>query len=288
MSGAPTSGWKLRWKKDRPDGPAALIDGSSIRPDLLASLPLADLRGVKIQAGQREATLAELFEIEALPADGGAARIVVEGSPRFVRLGAGMEAGTLEVEGNGGELLGAEMRGGVITVRGNAGRLIGSGLHGGLIRIEGDAGDLLGGPLPGETAGMRGGEIIVLGSAGSETGLCMRRGLIAVASSAGELVGHHLLAGTILVARGELTLPGVEMRRGTIIGLESRARPPLGFATAGPVHLEWLRILRSRLTSLAFPLAPAAAELISANRPLECWSGDGLSLGKGEILQPVA
>jgi formylmethanofuran dehydrogenase subunit C len=262
VSGAECAGWRLRWKKSWRNGPPAVLDGSAIRPDRLASLSPGDLRHARIGIGGRETTIGELFEVEPLSSEDGGARIVVDGSPRFVGLGAETASGSLVVEGDCGERAGARMRGGTIIVRGNAGRLAGEEL--------------------------RGGEIVVLGNAGPEAGLSMRRGLIAVAGSAEELTGHHLLAGTILVARGDLALAGIEMRRGTIIGLESRARPTVGFTPAGPVRLEWLRILRSRLNALAFPLTPAASDLLSAAHPMEHWSGDGLSLGRGEILQPMA
>ncbi len=283
------SGWRLSWKEThRPHGPPGLIDGSALRPDMLASLSLDSLREVKVPAGRRERLLTEVYDVEPLAGDGGPARLVVDGSPRLVRLGADMEGGVLDVTGDGGEWLGAEMRSGTIHVHGSAGKLAGAGMQGGILRIDGDAGDLLGGPLPGQTAGMRGGEIVVLGNAGAEAGLSMRRGLIAAAGSAGELPGHHLLAGTILVSRGELVLPGIEMRRGTIIGLESRGRPGEGFVRNGPVRQDWLRLLWRRLEELGFPIRGKAAEMLSGALPMESWSGDRLSIGRGEVLLPIS
>ena len=134
---------------------------------------------------------------------------------------------------------------------------------------------------------MKAGEIFVAGSVGTEAGLCLRRGLIAVASSAGEIAGHHLFAGTLLIARGELLMPGVDMRRGTVIGLESGAPLLPGYARNGAVRHGWLRLLKRRLEALGFPLLEPAAKLLSGDAPLESWSGDLLSLGRGEILVPL-
>ncbi|HVR72918.1 MAG TPA: formylmethanofuran dehydrogenase subunit C [Planctomycetota bacterium] len=278
------SGWKLTWKRIHAGGPPAWIDGSVLCPDLLAELPHDRLMDTRLRVGQRELRLDDVFEAAPLAEDGGPMRMAIEGSHRFVRLGAGTRAGVLEVDGDGGDLLGAGLEGGEVRVKGSVGVLAGAGMKGGMLRIEGDAGDRLGGPLHGEAAGMGGGEILVAGNAGAEAGARMRRGLIAIAGSAGELPGHHLIAGTVLVVQGDLAFPGIEMRRGTVIGLGSLRPPGVGFRRDGPVEPTWLRILGRRLEDLGFGPAARSAWLSWLSPPLESWSGDRLSLGHGEVL----
>jgi formylmethanofuran dehydrogenase subunit C len=282
------SGWQLRWK---PRGaPHTLVDGSSLRPDLLGPLALDAMARVEVEAGGRALPLGELFAITALPGERSAGegfRLRVEGSVRFLRLGAGMGAGRLEVDGPAGDLAGAGMTGGEFIVRGDAGHGAGAAMAGGRLRVEGGAGGGLGGPLPGRVRGMSGGELLVLGNAGDQAGFRMRRGLIAVAGAAGDCPGYFLGAGTIVVGRGELAGAGLEMRRGSIIGLSARQRPGTGFRRDGPVAPVWLRLLARRLRELDFPLDEAARAALEGSRPLESWSGDLLSLGRGEVLLPV-
>jgi formylmethanofuran dehydrogenase subunit C len=278
-------GWSLAWKTDPPAG---LIDGSVLRPDTLCRLSYEDLARVRMDAGRASPRLGEIFDMDlGGTAEGGVPRLVVAGCARFVGLGAGMEAGSLEVEGDAGSLAGAGMRGGAIRVMGSAGHLAGAGMSGGLLTVEKSAGDLLGGPLPGAAAGMTGGEIIVHGAAGSEVGLRMRRGLIAVGGPAGDLPGHGMLAGTILVARGELRAPGIEMRCGSILGLASAGPPRAGFRLDGPVSPLWLILLLRRLQALGLALEERARAVLSGEEPLVSWSGDHLSLGRGEVLLPL-
>ena len=282
------SGWSLRWKEKGVIGPRALIDGSRLRPDTLSKLTLAEVAGVELEIGKRSVPLGDLFDIAPLLESGPSPRLSVDGSPRFIALGASMEEGILEVKDQAGDLLGAGMRGGAIRVAGDAGRLAGAGMTGGLIRIAGSAGPWVGGPLPGATTGMRGGEIIVLGNAGDEPSWLQRQGLIAIGGSAGGFPGRDMLAGTLLVACGDLDQPGIGMGRGTILGLESRSRPPLGFRRDGPVFHGWLRLLLRRLEEVGFSPPNDRRGLFTGERPLDSWSGDRLSAGRGEILVPAS
>lgn len=281
------SGWSLRWKEKEVIGPRALIDGSRLRPDALSKLTLAEVAGVNLEVGRRSVPLGDLFDIAPLLEGDSTPRLSVDGSPRFIALGVGMEEGILEVKDQAGDLLGAGMRGGAIRVAGDAGRLTGAGMMGGLIRIAGSAGPCAGSPLPGGTAGMRGGEIIVLGDSGDEPGWRQRQGLIAIGGVAGGFPGRDMLARTLLVARGDLDQPGIGMGRGTIPGLESRSRPPIGFRSDGPVLHGWLRLLLHRLEEVGLPLEKRHRESLLGERPLASWSGDRLSAGRGKILVPA-
>ena len=275
------SGWSLTWKgRSPPDG---WVDGSAVRPDLLGKAAIADVRAARIRVGAGERRLDDLYDVVPLENTGEDAFLRVDGSARYLGLGRGMERGVLEVIGDGGEQVGAGLRGGEIRVTGSAGEGAGAEMESGLLRIAGSAGAGLGGPGPGKTRGMRGGEIFVGGSAGTEAGLALRRGLIAIAGDAGPLAGHWMRAGTILVGSGKLSQPGLGLRRGTIIALGGAAVPP-GYARNGPVHPVWLRLVARRLRGAHFD---AMAQRLAQGNAFESWSGDLLSLGRGEILIPA-
>lgn len=233
------SGWSLRWK-ERPAGPAAVIDGSGLRPDRLGTLAWKDVQSAKILVGRLERRLEEIFEISPLGFLEEGPGLEVEGSTRMVRLGEGMAHGVLKVRGDAGSI-----------------------------------------------QGLLGGEVLVSGNAGPEVGLGQRSGLIAVAGRVDGFVGRHLRAGTILVSQGELELPGLGMRRGTILALGGKPRLASGFERDGIVCPTWLRLLARRLGALGFDGAHEFNSLLESGHPLESWSGDHLSLGRGEVLFPA-
>ena len=125
---------------------------------------------------------------------------------------------------------------------------------------------------------MRGGEILVHGDAGDEAGAGLRRGLIAVAGSAGRAAGLRALAGTI-VALGALgAYPGASMRRASIVAMTS-ANPLPTYARACTYRPPFLRLCLRRLRALGLAVTDEQIEGRYAR-----WSGDGLELGRGEIL----
>ncbi len=270
--------YRLRWRAE----PPGLIDGSVLRPDRLCRLPLRELAEVPIRCGSRSWPLADIIAVERFDSVG-AERLEVQGSPRFVRLGAGMESGLLEVAGSAGEWLGAGLRGGVIRVRGPAGQHAGAGMSGGTIVIDADAGDFVGGPVEGATRGMTGGEILVLGSAGAEAALRLRRGLVAVAGSCGPYPARDMQAGTLVIGGESGPSPGVGLRRGSLIYLSRRAEvePGPGFIRSWTGRPVFLRVILRRLDELGFPMPPAAHDFT-----YRAWSGDSLEGGRGEILAP--
>jgi formylmethanofuran dehydrogenase subunit C len=287
-------GWRLRWRPGAANGDgeapgAGPVDGSGLRPDLLCGLDREALGASELRIGRSRARLADIFEIEELGASEDAGTLELPGSPRFYRLGAGMERGELLVRGHGGASLGEGLRGGAIEVQGDAGESVGAGALGGDIVVRGSVGPRLGGPPEGNDVGMRGGRLLVHGDAGPQAGLRMRRGLIAIAGSAGDFPGEAMLAGTVVLGHGRPRFPGLRMRRGSILLLEplAGAEPSPGphAAAAGRFRPVALRLI---LASLEEPLFPAPGGALEAE--YLAWHADvrperpGAAWGRGEIL----
>jgi formylmethanofuran dehydrogenase subunit C len=269
------NGYRFTWRHH----PAGLIDGSTLRPDLLGNLPPEEVGRRPLRIGRATWGLGDVFQIDGGPGP----RLILPGSPRYIDLGAGMAAGELLVEGHGGLACGRAMSGGMLRVEGSVGHGLGCGLRGGRIVVTGDAGDLIGGPAPETRHGMQDGEIVVLGRAGERIGHRMRRGLIVVGET-GRYPGHQMLAGTIVVQAGPLCNPGVAMVRGTLITLDANAhhewQPLFQYdCTFRPVIL---KILLGHLQTLGIDL-PAG----SRHGRFELWSGDRLATNKGEIFRLV-
>lgn len=259
------SGYTLTWKSRT--GPAP-VDGSILRPDTLGPLEAAALRAATLPLGRKRVALGELFNITGQPGP----TLTIAGAPPLDRLGEGMASGELVIQGDAGDDLGASMRGGLIRVRGRAGHRVG-------------------GPASTSRQGMAGGEILIDGDAGDYVGLRQRRGLIAVRGRVGSSPGYRMLAGTVVLGRGPLDAPGLEMRRGTILCLDpaageaASASPGEHFADVGafassvsPV----IRLLIRRLVALGWPVDPAAME-----GRYRLFRGDTLELGRGELWQWV-
>jgi len=291
------NGWRLRWKPGLPEAAPGLIDGRPLNPDEIGNSSRAAFGPTRLRVGREDIPLEQLFDIEELQQDVpgnevGGPLVDLDGCERFVHLGDGMESGRLVVHGSGGTFVGARQRGGEIHVHGSVDESAGAAMTGGTLVIDGDAGDAAGGPLPGGLRGLDGGELLIQGNAGRCLGFRQRRGLIAVAGKAGEFPGQELRAGTILVGSGDLVGAGLGMRRGSIIGLDSRPPQPDGFTREGPVRPTWLRVLLRRLQALGFSLPPDARELLSPSTSegpplLETWTGDKAALHRGEILVPL-
>ena len=253
----------------------APLDAEALRPDRLTGLSRAEIERLELWYGNRRAALGELFAVSG----SGAGELRVEGDlARVARLGAGMTGGRLTLAGGAGAHVGAGMRDGEIVVEGDAGDWAGAEMRGGRLVVHGSAGRSLGGAYAGARAGMRGGEILVHGDAGDEAGAGLRRGLIAVAGSAGRAAGLRALAGTI-VALGALgAYPGASMRRASIVAMTS-ANPLPTYARACTYRPPFLRLCLRRLRALGLAVTDEQIEGRYAR-----WSGDGLELGRGEIL----
>ena len=257
--------------------PAQRLDLSPLIPQNLAGKTAAEIAGIELQTTRVRVAAGDVFHIRTGDADA----IVIEGgAERFDRVGAGMNSGSIRVEGEVGVEAGRRMSGGQLTIRGDAGPFAGSGMKGGTLEIEGDAGERLGGPLSGETIGMSGGVLHVLGDAGERAGDRLRRGFILIEGRAGAYAGSRMIAGTLAIGGQAGELPGYLMGRGTILlGRGATLLSPT-FGDCGEYELVAARLL-------AGCVGQASAKLADLfRRRLTRLAGDLAGLGKGEILLP--
>lgn len=253
------------------------VEAECITPNTLAGKTAAEIAALPVQHGNAPAPLGEFFRVEG---DAGDEQIIVEGDCSRVKLvGTGMTSGSLTIEGNVGMHVGAEMRGGTIEVKGNAADWAGAEMRGGTIRIRGDAGHLVGAGYRGSRMGMRGGSILIDGKAGNEVGSGMRRGLIAVRGDISDFAGASMIAGTLLLFGKSGVRTGAGMKRGTIAVFGEKPQLLPSFRFDCVYHPVFLRLYLRYLRDADFPIAE---ELIQGS--YRRYSGDLVSLGKGEIL----
>ena len=255
--------------------PEDRVDVSVLTPKRLAELSSADIGKLVVGTSKSQLTAGDIFTITGKPGD----RIVFEGSTgRLDFLGAGLDKGTVIVEGDAGFGAGRAMSGGRLEIHGDAGAWLASALTGGFVSVKGSAGGYVGGLRAGDRTGMAGGIVVVEGDAGDRVGERMRRGTIIVRGRCGTNAGARMLGGTIWAEQGLGIDPGVLMRRGTLIGPAAEKMLPT-FADAGKHDLVILRVLSRYLTATLGRLAP---------RPLSGtvrkYAGDLATIGKGEIL----
>lgn len=252
--------------------PAERLDVSALVPSKLARLSRYEIDKLVVCADG-----AEVGDLISVTGDSGDT-VVIEGSDRLDFAGAGLDAGTLIVDGSAGAYAGERMTGGKLEIRGNAGAWLASGLSDGLVTVKGSAGDFVGAAKTGDKQGMAGGIVVIEGNAGERVGDRMRRGTIIARGSIGPAAGSRMLGGTIWTEKGFGTAPGPLLRRGTLIG-PSVERMLATFADCGSHDLVILRIMSRYFADALGPLAP---------RPLPAkvrrYAGDLASIGKGEIL----
>ncbi len=259
--------------------PAQRLDLSPLTPQNLAGKSAAEVATIELQTTRVRITTGDVFRVR----EGDPATIVIEGgSTRFDRVGMGLSAGSIRVEGDVGVEAGRLMSGGQLTVQGAAGPFAGSGMKGGTLTIEGDAGERLGGPLSGETVGMSGGVLHVRGDAGERAGDRLRRGFILIEGSAGAYAGSRMIAGTLAIGDEAGHLPGYLMGRGTILLGRGAALFSPTFGDCGEHDLVAARLLADYIAQTSAKLG----DLL--RRPLRRLAGDLAALGKGEILLPRA
>lgn len=252
------------------------VDG--ILPSSIRGKSLAAVEQLKIFAGNQQAGLADFFRVSG---DTNADQLVWQGDLSGVHwIGAKLESGRVDVQGNVGRHVGSEMTGGEIHVQGNASDWLGGQMRGGLIHVRGSAGDLVGAAYRGSTKGMRQGTILVHGNAGNEIGHSMRRGMLAIAGNVGDLAGINMLAGSIFVFGSGGIRHGAGMKRGTI-GFFGTQRPPLlpTFRPACRYRPDVLPLAFRHLQKLGFPVQPALFDC-----DFDLYNGDFLAGGRGEIL----
>jgi formylmethanofuran dehydrogenase subunit C len=253
------------------------LEAEGITPDNLAGKATDEIARLPVQHGNTQVPLAEFFSVNG---DAGDRSIVIEGDCSRVKwIGASMAGGRIAIHGNAGMHLGAEMKGGEIQVHGNAGDWVGAEMRGGHIHVHGNAGHLVGAAYRGSRVGTRGGVILIDGNAGNEIGSTMRRGLIAIGGTAGDFAGVSLIAGSIFLFGQPGIRTGAGMKRGTIACFGDL--PPL-LPTFKPDCLYqpvFMGIYLRQLRAWGFRVPEQ-----SLHGRYERFSGDLVSLGKGEIL----
>jgi formylmethanofuran dehydrogenase subunit C len=179
-----------------------------------------------------------------------------------------------------GDRLGAGLAAGIVTVEGDVGAEPGLGMSGGALVIEGNAGPRAGAAPLGYKRGMTGGELIIRGAAGPEAGAAMRRGVLVIGQAAGERTGLGMIAGSVIVFGTAGQDTGLWSKRGSVIAL-GPITPPATYAYACTYHPIHLRLLFTRLRS-EYGLQVRRRHVTGQYRR---FSGDLSELGKGEILQ---
>lgn len=200
------------------------------------------------------------------------------GSTRFDRIGDGLAAGSIRVDGDVGGRLGLAMSGGSIVV---AGSLTGphgaSAMSGGLIRVAGHAAEDTAALLaPGRPA-MTGGLLIIGGRSGERLGYGMAGGLVLVAGGTDTLAGARMGGGTI-VAASLGRRAGQAMSAGTLIAGDVVDIEPT-FVRAGPADAARLAGIGRRVEAIA---GPAFSRLVPAAAIRHI--GDMAEAGVGELL----
>ncbi len=257
--------------------PSQRLDLSPLSPQRLAGKSSAEMAAIELQTTRDRVVVGDVVRIRK----GATEAILIEGgAERFDRVGLGMAAGAIIVEGDVGAEAGRLMTGGRLTVRGNAGPFAGSCMKGGTLEITGDAGERLAGPLSGETVGMSGGVLHVCRNAGSRAGDRLRRGVILIEGRAGAYAGSRMIAGTLAIGGETGDLPGYLMNRGTILLGRGATMLSPSFGDCGEHDLVAARLIADDIAQTSIGLAKMF------RRPLRRWAGDLAALGKGEILAP--
>lgn len=255
--------------------PTSAIDLSALIPSRLASLSVGEIENLKLAGTPQLARVGDVFDVRGTP---GEAIVISGGSPLLDHVGAGLDGGTITVEGPVGAYAGRGMTGGRLDIAGDAGAFLASTAKGGIIHVKGSAGDFLGGARPGDKFGLLGGTVLVDGNVGERAGERMRRGTVIAKGKFGAAAGSRMVGGTLWTETGFGPRPGPLLRRGTLIGPSVDEVLPT-FADCGRIDPVILRILSRYITDVLGPLAPKT--LPEKVRKL---AGDMATIGKGEIL----
>jgi len=255
--------------------PSVPLEAENVSPDVMATLPHADIRALPVYLGKRQRRLDDFFAVEGELSD----EVEIRGDATRVKwIGRAMTRGRIAVVGNAGMHLGAYMKGGTIEVSGNASDWVGAEMSGGLIRIRGNTGGQVGAAYRGSLSGMTDGTILVDGTAGLEVGMRMKRGIIAVGGPVRDFAGLQMKGGTLVIRKGAELRTGAWMTRGTIISLTPIQMLPT-FAYASTYNPTFLRLYARHLTALGFPIPYEGRD-----GAYQRYTGDACVPGKGEIL----
>jgi len=195
------------------------IEAESICPDQLVGKTLKEVGNIPVWRGNKELKLSDLFNIEGKTGSDPNELVVrvVSEAAKIKRIGQGMSAGKLIIEGNAGMHLAEEMRGGEVIVTGDVDDWAFTQMKGGTALVQGNAGHYLGAAEWGNWKGNTGGMITVEGNAGNEVGAWLAGGTIEIKGNAGDFLGIHMKKGVIVAHRKVNPRVGAEMTGGQII-----------------------------------------------------------------------
>ena len=223
------------------------LEADVITPDSFAGKSAEEIGNLPVWQGPKTYPLTDFFEV--IGSGGKSAEdtlIRIKGDTfRIKRIGEGMSAGKIEIEGSAGMHVGTGMKGGKILVYGDADSWAGMEMTGGLLHIKGNAGDHVGCAYRGKWHGMKGGRIVIEGSARHQLGGGMDGGEILVDGNVESFCGIRQNGGLIVVKGRALRGVGAEMAGGTIVigGKIERFSPGFEYAsmenrvTSGDVEL---------------------------------------------------
>lgn len=194
------------------------IVADTINPNNFAGKTEDEIKATLVWYGNRQCSLGELFNVKVEGKDSVEnTKIVINGDvSRVKRIGQGMSAGEIEINGNVDMHCGSNMKGGKITINGDADSWLGCEMKGGEIILNGNASYYVGAGYRGEACGMKGGKITVNGSAKDYLGEHMCGGEILVIGNVGLLPAISNNGGKIII-EGNASMPAVEMKNGTVI-----------------------------------------------------------------------
>ena len=257
------------------------LEVEGILPREVRDKSLAEIERLPVLCGNQPAVVADFFRVTK---DATKEFLIWSGDLSRVHwIGAGLDGGTILVDGPAGRHVGSRMRAGRIEVIGDVGDWLGGELRGGELVVRGNAGHLVGSAYRGSARGMTGGTLLVHGNVGNELGCGMRRGLLAVAGQAGDMIGFNMRAGSIFVFGSCGVRHGAGMRRGTIglLGQQSMTLLPT-YRAACHGRFEFLTLVDRALRKRAFPSPRQFGDMAVA-----LYHGDLLEGGRGEILLPA-
>jgi len=254
------------------------VDIKGLLPSKVLPLSSKKIEQLQVAIGNTQLALHDCCQVTC-SVDATDELVLAGDTDRLDDIGNGMDAGRLVVRGDAGRYAGVEMSSGELVISGNAGDYLGAALKDGMVRVSGNAGDHCGACLPGHKDGMTGGTIFVAGNAGNGAGAAMRRGLLVIGGNSGDYTAVNLRAGTIIVMGTCSQNAGLGMRRGSLVVGKLQGDLLAGFSPAGLADIEWLRLYRNKLNDLGMPLPKS---WLKDN--WQRFSGDRLSLGKGEVL----
>ncbi|RXA18242.1 formylmethanofuran dehydrogenase subunit C [Methanosarcina sp. MSH10X1] len=195
------------------------LEADVITPNSFAGKNAREIGNLPVWQGPETYPLSEFFEVIGSGGISAAETLIrIKGDAKRVkRIGEGMSAGKIEIEGSAGMHVGTGMKGGEIVVYGDADSWAGMEMTGGLLNIKGNAGDHVGCAYRGKWHGMKGGRIVIEGSARHQLGGGMDGGEILVEGNVEGFCGIRQNGGLIVVKGRALRGTGAEMAGGTIV-----------------------------------------------------------------------